>query len=681
MPHKIHHKASGEGADIDPNDRAFHSTLRPSWGPDGVLVLSTAPKVLSRLSKRAIEKDGIMSMSRLNIVSENRDIRFAKFANESSAKALSNQISLTRVNVVNGMPTVALGPVTPLTAFFHGQDLQSPSNAHEKMVWELASILFDPIADAQEVSVAPSRLRQARRHKLSNFWQGIVEEVSNRDAGMAHTPEDKAIAALSGHRVPDACKHLLDGKNFRLATLVSLVGTSDQLMQDMRDQVREWRDANVLSEFTDPIRAIYELIGGNVCAVDGKKGAMENRMDSFVISDKFGMDWKQAFGLRLWYAVTLNDDVVEAIHAFEEDLEQDKEKPPKPWFAEQGIQSLWDDPDEDSREDLLWGLLKLYANKQTDLAGVLRPENSQLSPLDYRLCWQLGQALINTGKVKFGEDANDKADAATLSFASQLISEGNWLEAVFVLLHLSNPIARAMAIQEHLSRHGHLIGSEQSEDFVMLTHTFKIPATWVWQAKALFTRAVKKDAKSEVIFLLRAASYAEAHKTFIKQVAPMAIIERDYEGLWEMLAQFQGAEASVPDWNLGGKIYADFLGLVQYVQRGAAVEVPQPVVKSLMAGLPAMQESVQLRGDADVLEVAAVADMANVTAKVVVELAKKGEVSLTVLYAVEDAERRLTGAWQTQLSKVLALPLTEDAYLKYSNELALAYYKDVMVGR
>lgn len=631
MPHKIHHKTSGEDADMDPNERAWHDCLCPNWGADGTLVLATAPKVLSRSSKRAIEKDGIMSMSRLNIVSENRDIRFAKFANESSAKALNNQISLTRVNVVNNIPTLSLGSVNSLTAFFHGQDLQNPANAHEKMVWELASILFDHVTDAQDNLVAPSGLRQARRSNLSKFWQGIVEEASNRDVGMAHTSEDKAIAALSGHRVPDACKYLIDGKNFRLATLVSLIGTSDQLMQDMREQVREWNDANVLSEFTDPIRAIYELLGGNVCAVDGKKGAMENRMDSFVISDKFGMDWKQAFGLRLWYAITSNDDVVEAIHAFEEDLKQDKEKVPKPWFVEQGLQTLWEDPDKENREDLLWGLLKMYADKDTDLADILRPENSQLSPLDFRLCWQLGQVLINTGKVNFGEDANDKTDAATLSFASQLTSEGNWVEAVFVLLHLTNPTARAKAVQEHLSRHGRLIGSEQSEDFITLTQTFKIPATWVWQAKALFMRSLKKDARSEVVYLLRAASYAEAHKTFTKQVAPLAIIERDYAGLWEMLAQFQGAEASIADWNLGGRIYADFLTVIQHVQQGAAGDVAQNVVKNLMAGLPAVQESVQVRGDADILEVAAVAEMANVTAKVVVELAKKGEVSGAII--------------------------------------------------
>lgn len=668
---------------MDPNDRAFHDALRPSWGPDGTLVLATAPKILSRSFKRAVEKDGIMTMTRLNIVSAKRDVRFAKFANESSAKALINQISLTSVDIINDVPTVSLGPVPSLTSFFHGLDLQSPANAHEKMVWELASILFDHVTDAQGVQIAPSELRSARRRNLSKFWEGIVEEVVNRGMGMAHTSEDKAIAALSGHRVTDACKHLIDGKNFRLATVVSMIGTNDQMMQDMKEQVRGWRDANVLSEFTDPIRVIYELLGGNVCAVDGKKGAMENRMDSFVISDKFGMDWKQAFGLRLWYAITAQDDVVEAIRQFEDDLRQDKEKPPKPWFAEQGIQSLWEDPDKEGREDLLWGLLKLYADKDTDLADVLRPENSQMSPLDFRLCWQLGQALINTGKVTFGEDINDKTDAATVSFASQLTSEGNWLEAVFVLLHLTDPAARTKAIQEHLSRHASLIGSEQSEDFTTLTQAFKIPATWVWQAKALYQRAVKKDAKSEVVFLLRAHSYSEAHKTLVKHVAPQAIIERDYAGLWDLLQQFSSAAKSTSDWNLGGKIYTDFLDLVSLVHASRMAEVDQKVVTSLLQGLPAMREQVQVRGDADVLEIAAVADMANITAKTVVELAKQGEVSPTTTSGSNGIalfDGRLTILVQTQLQKVLGLPLTEDAYLKYSNELAFAYYRNVMVG-
>lgn len=613
---------------MDPAEKAFHDTLRPSWGPDGTLVISTTPKTITRSSRRALEKDGIMAMGRLNIVSEHRDIRFAKFSNETSPKSLANQMALTRVNLVDNVPTVSLGPISTLTAFFHGRDLQNPANAHEKMVWELASILFDQVTDVDGNRVPPSGLRQARRRNLSKFWQNTVEEASNKAVGMARSPEDKAIASLSGHQIPDACKHLLDGKNFRLATLVSLIGTSDQLMQDMREQVKEWRDVNVLSEFTEPIRAIYELLGGNVCAVEGAKGAMENRMESFVLSQRFGLDWKQAFGLRLWYAITSADDVVEAIHSFAEDIQQDKEPRPQPWFAEQGIAALWDDPDKDLREDLLWGLLKLYADKEIDLADILRPENSQLSPLDHRLCWQLGQALVNTGKVSFGRDAEDKADAATLTFAWQLTNDGHWLEAVFVLLHLTNAAARAKAIQEHLSHHAQLIGSEQSEDFTTLTQTFKIPAEWVWQAKALYMRSVKGNPRQEVVYLLRAGSYAEAHKTFTKQVAPAAIIERDWDGLDDLLSEFgDDAGRFVPDWNFGGRIYRDFIELVRHVEHGQAGAVPPRVVEGLMAGLPALHESVQVRQDADVLEVAAVADMASEVAKVVVELAKKGEVS------------------------------------------------------
>lgn len=626
MPHKTHHKKSqDEETDLDPSDRAWYDTLRPSWGPDGTLVLATGTQGLLRSSKKGIEKVGIMSMKRLK-VSENCDVRLAKLANESSAKAISNQISMTRFKVVNNVPSVTLALDGPLTALFHGEDLQNPANAHEKMVWELAGILFDRVTDAEGASAPAAGLRQARRQKLSAFWESAVEESSSRDMALVRSAEDKAVAALSGHRIPEACTHLIDGKDFRLATMVALIGTSDRLMEDIKEQLREWRDANVLSEFSDPIRTIYELLSGNVCAVEGKKGSMENRMSSFVISDKFGMDWKRSFGLRLWYGNTSPNDVVEAIHAYEEDIKQDKEKSPKPWFAEQGIPPLWDDSEKEKRADLLWGLLKLYANNNTDLVDVLRPENSRLSPFDYRLCWQLGQALLATGQVTFGQNANDKADAATLAFASQLTSEGNWLEAVFVLLHLTNPTVRAKAIQEHLARHGRLIGNEQSEDFITLTQTFRIPSPWVWQAKALYVRAVGKDRKAEVIYLLRATSYSEAHKTFTKQVAPLAIIERDYEGLWEMLTQFQGAEESIADWNLGGKVYADFLELVQHSK---PAEVPQAVVKSLCAGLSALHDSVQVRGDVDVQEAAAVADMANITAKVVMELAKKGEVSFS----------------------------------------------------
>ncbi|KAJ9151205.1 Nuclear protein 96-domain-containing protein [Pleurostoma richardsiae] len=655
-PYKRQNKDTAEDeANMDPKDRAFHDCLRPSWGGDGTLVLSTTPKVLTRSSRRTVEKEGLMSLTKLNIVSENRDVRFAKFSNESAAKALSNHIAMTKFTSSGGVPEASLDPVPNLKAFFHEQDMQNPGNAHEKLVWELASILFDDVRAEAGLQSSHNEESQLRRAALSNFWKGLVEEASSRSIGMARSPEEKAVASLSGHRVADACKHLLDGKNFRLATLVSLIGTSDLTKKDMREQVREWHEANVLSEFSEPLRAIYELLGGNVCICEGKKGAMENRMESFVISERFGLDWKQAFGLRLWYAISANDDVASAVRLFEEDVEQDKEARPVTWFAEQGIPALWEDPDKATREDLLWGLLCLFADQDIDLEHVLRPENSQLSPLDFRLSWQLGRALLSTHKVSFSDNGAEKADAATLSFAAQLTNEGSWLEAVFVLLHLSDPASRVKAIQDHLCHHAGQLGTEQSESFITLTQTFKIPAAWIWQAKALYMRSIKKDPSAEVHCLLRASAFAEAHKTFAKQVAPAAIIERDYEGLFGILKQFEGHENSIPDWNLGGEIYRDFLQLVHHRKKGT--QAPPSVLEDLMSGLPAMHEAAD---STDIIEVAAVADMANFTAKAVVDIAKRGDM---------------------QLSNVLGLPLTEDGYLKYSTELAFAYYRDIMVGR
>jgi nuclear pore complex protein Nup98-Nup96 len=65
-------------------DRAFHDSMKPSWGPDGTLVYAAPPnaKPFGRSSRRARERDGILSIQKQAIVSENRDIHFAKVSNE-----------------------------------------------------------------------------------------------------------------------------------------------------------------------------------------------------------------------------------------------------------------------------------------------------------------------------------------------------------------------------------------------------------------------------------------------------------------------------------------------------------------------------------------------------------------------------------------------------------------------
>ncbi|KAG5953175.1 hypothetical protein E4U53_006552 [Claviceps sorghi] len=634
---------------VDEEEMAYHNASRPTWGPDETLVITRSLDTMQ--FRRSLRNNSdILEFQRGGIQTERQDLRLAKFSTESSKKFLHAQDKVTEIKVVNDVPMAVLRARSLLDVFHH-QQMSAPAHAHEKRVWELASILFDSVSGVS--SSEPEHL--LRKEKLIRFWTELVEPASTTNIGLAGSHEEKAVASLAGHRVAEACKHLIDGKDFRLGTLVSLIGTSDAARKDMKDQLKAWHDSKMLSEFPEAIRAIYELLGGNVCVCEGRKNVpVEDRMDSFVISKKFGLDWRQSFGLRLWYAISQQDSAALAVSKFKDDINQDKEDLPRPWYHEQGLRPLWDDAKEETRQDLLWGLLQLYADEKADMESILRPENSQLSPLDVRLSWQLGQALTWTGRVSFGQQGEEKADAMTIAYAAQLTAAGEWLDAVFVLLHLRNSSSRVKAIQEHLCRHAGKIGPDTGATFAALTDKFQIPAAWVWTALALYMRGVKHDASAEVHCLLRAGEYVEAHRVLVQQVAPQAVIARDYSTLSSLLSQFQGRVGSVAEWTRGGEIYSQFLSLMQH--RGTGETAPPVLLEHLLAGLRVMNESV---GEAEVVRYAAVSDMADETAREILRLARKKQ----------DMELR---------SRILNLPLTHDRLLAYSIDLSMDQYREVM---
>ncbi|KOS17415.1 Nucleoporin nup189 [Escovopsis weberi] len=653
-------------------ERAFHDASKPTWGPDETLVMARFADVATmRRSLRG--GSDILAVQRTNVQTDRQDLCIARLAAEPTKTLLQSQDLLTEIDVADGVPFARLNlDDSGLRRMFHHKNMNQAASLHEKQVWELASILFDSFTGP----TSQDSEQLTRRNKLSQFWTDLVEQASSTAVSLAATSEEKAVACLAGHRIPEACKFLLDSKNFRLGTLIPLIGTSDAAKKDMKEQIKAWHDSKMLSEFSEAIRAMYELLSGNVCVCEGLKGVpVEDRMDSFVISSKFGLDWRQSFGLRLWYALSNQDDITAAVDKFKDDIDQDREGLPQPWYVEQGLSPLWDDADASSRQDLLWGLLQLYADPNTDLEAVLRPENSQLSPLDSRLRWQLGLALTATGRVTYGKDKDEKADAATLAYACQLTGAGEWLEAIYVLLHLNHATARKKAIQEQLCRHAGLIGAESGTVFNVLTEKYRIPAEWVWEALALYMRSVKKDARAEVHCLLRSGSLVEAHRVLVAQVAPQAIIARDYAGLQALISQFQESSAAISDWALGGEIYSHFLQLVQC--RATRESAPAGLLEKLLAGLNALKES---GAEDDIVRYAAVSDMADETAKEIIQTTRQKKVSpievsmpsavVPLLTTnVQDGELRL---------RILNLPLTQDRLLAYSVDLSLDRYREIM---
>lgn len=76
---------------MDDAERAFHFTMKPSWGPNGTLVYAAPPesRPLSRSSRASRERNGLLVVQKGGIVSEARDVRFATFSNEVCYHCLS----------------------------------------------------------------------------------------------------------------------------------------------------------------------------------------------------------------------------------------------------------------------------------------------------------------------------------------------------------------------------------------------------------------------------------------------------------------------------------------------------------------------------------------------------------------------------------------------------------------
>ncbi|KAL2266102.1 hypothetical protein VTJ83DRAFT_5454 [Remersonia thermophila] len=439
--------------------------------------------------------------------------------------------------------------------------------------WELASLLFD-----------------GNGAGLPAFWRQLVSAATDQALAQATGFEEKAILCLAGNRVADACAHLLAAGDFRLAALVSTIGTQSK---DIKAQLKDWRESNVLSEISEPIRAIYELLSGNACVCSGIKDApIENRAESFTISQRFDLDWMRSFGLRLFYTTGAGaPDVAQAVRSFQEDIEQDRE------------------PEPDSA---LWSLLKAFGSQDFDWSD------------ERRLGWLMTRAIYATGKVSFGQDAADKLDRASLAFAAALTAQGHWLPATFVLLQLSDPASREKAVRDHLGRHAHRIGSPtpaadgltgKSSAFATLRR-FAVPDAWIWEAKALHYRA-RGDARNEFLALVWAGNYAEANTAFVRRVGPDLVIARDFARLFKFAQLLWKVKGRLQDWDRKAVVFLLYpLARAQYLQHNnkgpahkgqkGAPGLERALENQLIDGLAALRA--EAHGDLK-LE-AAVADMA-----------------------------------------------------------------------
>lgn len=376
--------------------------------------------------------------------------------------------------------------------------------------------------------------------------------------------------------------------------MIAQVGGAKEMQEGICDQIDCWRERGDLAEMPAAIRALYEILAGNTCVAEGYSGGgtggPENRAETFGIAARFGLDWKRAFGLRLWYGTDLGEGIAKAVRLYEGELQSRTERvKPVPWFIEEKAATGWNDPKPQERQDILWGLLKIYAwqqqdpqdsvddTMQIDLADILTPENTSGHPLNALFSFQLAQTLSATGTIDFSS-ADDRrlpsiqSDLLTATLLPSFTQHATALpSALFTVLHLSDPQQRATTIQDLLNLHAAAFGSSPSSCalFARIVEELKIPAEWVYKAKAVHARAVGHDPAAQCLLLLQAKDVVGATTVLRRVVGPLCIIEgeRGLARLKSILEAFDKAEAvkavGEREWEKGGGMYAAVVRLLE----------------------------------------------------------------------------------------------------------------------
>lgn len=622
-------------------DQQFHQSYKPHWFSRTVLIYSTPtisnPKAWFISQRNSLLRSEIQVLSPVSRTTMSNKSQHRTILPEQQIvpRTLIKQRSHTRIFNDQGVPFAEVQPI-PFKEMAAIVDRKS-----FEPYWELAAILFDEITPERSTGDSSVNNEESnnrlRKDDLIRLWRKISLKLFDNTWSKTSNSEERAIVQLSVNNVVEACHELVQGKNYRLAILVSQIGGDRIMREDMTTQINEWRNLNVLSEMTEPIRALYELLAGNVCVCEGKKGPLEDRAKTFVISERFKLYWTRAFGLRLWYAILAEEPIEAAIKKYADDVASDKEKKPPPfWIANGKSCGPWKDPRIDQREDCLWGLLKIYAGSRNvmpipSITSVVTPHNTTVTPIQTLLPFQFYHALA----WRFPSAADpEKADELALDVSASLHTAREWIWAIFILLHIHSREQRQTSIRNILAVNAGTIGGLDDPQFKTLTDEFKIPESWIWEAKALYARSVTQNHISETLFLLAASDWDEAHKVLCRVVAPRAVIERDYVELKSLLGAFRTGRERVSDWGLGGGIYEDFVALVLNSTAQDSAENPEQskpaVLKRLLSGLPAMVQ--QRVGKADLEEVVAVRDMSDVVAKAVTVLSGE-KVSFLLLLA------------------------------------------------
>ncbi|XP_065058419.1 nuclear pore complex protein Nup98-Nup96-like [Rhopilema esculentum] len=428
------------------------------------------------------------------------------------------------------------------------------------VVWDLVKALWGRLENTDHVKLSSYQSQVHRRHAVSKWLSKIVEKEIKKEIDSLKTKDsghlDAIFSLLSARKIREACELACQNREYRLALLLSQASGDLQMKHLLRKQLDEWK-TSLADKFMNASRLkIYQLLSGLMVwmSAHGDLNLCEN------------LDWKRSFALHLWFFCSTTSSISKGLEEYRNafkgtDTYSPYAAPPKPCYATDRCAMVDNEDLEAQRQpkDICYHILKLYSKRSHRLERVLCPNTHTEDPLDYQLCWQLQQVLESLGYTHLSESY---CGLIQTSFASQLETYGLWEWAVFVLLHIKENKRRETAVREVLSRHCCIQEdfNKLTEKELLLIKSLKVPATWIYDAKAQHARYSGKT-QDETFYLLKAERWSDAHEVLVKYLAADAIIDGDYRFLKEVLLELTLPErmCTIKNWKQAGQVFLDYI--------------------------------------------------------------------------------------------------------------------------
>ncbi|ORX39687.1 nuclear protein 96-domain-containing protein [Kockovaella imperatae] len=539
-----------DGVQVDAG-LALGRSFRVSWGPNGEL--AHLGKICGPNEQFHASPEPLLTIETVPLLAEPDTLE-----SRESIRLLQVQLDKSQIDIDDGVPVSTFDSSTrfrDLARLFDRGD-----TSHGALVWRLGVALFDEIdlhlsADCKDDFV--HRISEIRRKlALSKWLEDAVAPSVDRDLLTADKGPEEVFTLLSGHQLERSVQSALDNGDMRLATLISQIGSSDSFRAEIERQLGDWSKYKASALISGAYRRLYALLAGTVDVLPGDKSRGVDGCPDVLVSDR--LDWKRAFGLRLWYGNPFEDTIGDVFHAYRTQLHRahPPAKPLPPYLETTTDSRSWKMATEPV--DVLFGLINLFADVGVSLDQVLRSRDCTSSPFDARIQWHLYMLLAQALKKRDFEDRDGgysaTADTITTAYATQLEGLGLWTWSAFILLHLETAEGRVAAIQALLHRHPVPTQAERA----FLIDKLSIPAAWIAQAEA-DELASEDEPYGEFTASTEAEDYDRAHRVLLTKLAPELILCSDHFLLRRLCTQL--AEQEVAGWEYGGKLFLDYVDI------------------------------------------------------------------------------------------------------------------------